>query len=302
MFEKLRSTLRGFVEKVSTKELSERELSEILEDLKIQLLESDVAFEIAEQLTEELKNRLAGRRVSRREDVGALVREAFRSVIEEVFRGASIPDLVEEAKRLCRSGEGPLKIVFLGVNGVGKTTTIAKFAYMFRKNGVTPVLAAADTFRAGAQEQLRIHASRLGVPLIAGKYGADPASVAYDAIAHASSKGFCVVLIDTAGRMHTDKDLVDELRKIVRVSRPHYKILVLDALTGNDAVEQARFFDEAVGVDLVVLTKIDADAKGGGALSVAYAIRKPIAYVGVGQDYDDLQRFDVDWFLKRILS
>jgi fused signal recognition particle receptor len=228
--------------------------------------------------------------------------KVLRSVLGEVFQVLRAPDLVEEAKRLCSEGKGPLKIVFLGVNGVGKTTTIAKIAYLFKKSGMTPVIAAADTFRAGAQEQLKIHASRLGIPIVTGRYGADPASVAYDAVAHASSKGFCVVLIDTAGRMHTDRDLVDELRKIIRVVKPHYKVLVLDALTGNDAVEQARFFDEAVGVDMVILTKIDADAKGGGALSVAYSIRKPIAYVGVGQDYGDLKRFDAEWFIERILG
>ncbi len=301
MFDKIRSTFKGFLEKITTKELRGEELLEALEELKIQLVESDVAFDVAEKLAESLRERLEGRRVSRSEDLGRIVGEALRESLSEVFKGLRAPDLVEEARSKCRGGES-LRIVFLGVNGVGKTTTIAKIAYMYRENGITPVVAAADTFRAGAQEQLKIHASRLGIPIVTGRYGADPASVAYDAIAHAEAKGFCVVLIDTAGRMHTDRDLVEELKKIVRVSKPHYKVLILDALTGNDAVEQARFFDQAVGVDMVILTKIDADAKGGGAISVAYTIGKPIAYVGVGQDYKDLLRFDPEWFIGRILG
>ena len=209
-------------------------------------------------------------------------------------------DLVAEARS--RSPENPLRIVFFGVNGVGKTTTIAKFAYMFRRNGITPVIAAADTYRAGAQEQLRRHAEKLGVPFIGGRYGADPASVVYDAIEYARARGYRVILADTAGRMHTDRDLMEELRKITRVAKPDYRALVVDALTGNDAVEQARFFDGAVGIDFIVLTKVDADVKGGTALSVAAVTGKPILFVGTGQRYEDLELFDPKRYAEKIVG
>ncbi len=301
MFSKLRKIVKEFVDKVSTKELSEEELEEVLQELEIQLVENDVAFSVAEKIASDLKEALTGRRVARGSDVRELVLSTLRDSLKQIFTHKAGLDLVAEAREKCREGE-PLRLVFLGVNGVGKTTTIAKVAHLYKKNGITPLVAAADTFRAGAQEQLKLHASRLGIPIITGKYGADPASVAYDAIAHAKARRYCVVLIDTAGRMHTDKDLVEELKKIVRVSKPHYKILVVDALTGNDAVEQARFFDESVGVDLVILTKVDADAKGGSALSVAYEIGKPILFLGIGQEYDDLREFDPDWLIERILG
>ncbi len=301
MFSKLRRIVRDFVDKVSTKELSEEELEEVLQELEIRLVENNVAFSVAEKLSNDLKEALAGRRVSRGSDIKELVISTLRDSLRQILAHQAKLDLVAEAREKCREGE-PLRLVFLGVNGVGKTTTIAKVAYLYKKNGMTPLVAAADTFRAGAQEQLKIHASRLGIPIIAGRYGVDPASVAYDAIAHARARRYCVVLIDTAGRMHTDKDLVEELKKIVRVSKPHYKILVVDALTGNDAVEQARFFDQSVGVDMVILTKVDADAKGGSALSVAYEIGKPIVFLGTGQGYDDLQEFDPDWLIEKMLG
>ena len=239
------------MEKITTKELKGEELRNLLEELKLSLVESDVAYEVAEKLAEELGEKLEGKRIPRRTDVEEIIKDALKNILNKSLASYNA-DLFSKAKKKCVEGN-PLKIVFLGVNGVGKTTTIAKFAYMFKQRGFTPVVAAADTFRAGAQEQLKIHAEKLGVPIVSGKYGADPASIAFDAIRYAESRGFCVVLIDTAGRMHVDRDLVEELRKIVRVVQPDYKILVLDALTGNDALQQARFFDESVGVDMVVL-------------------------------------------------
>ncbi|MEM4046820.1 MAG: signal recognition particle-docking protein FtsY, partial [Metallosphaera sp.] len=186
--------------------------------------------------------------------------------------------------------------------GVGKTTTIAKFAMLLKKSGLSVIIAASDTFRAAAQEQLAVHASKLEVPLVKGKYGGDPASVAFDAIQSAKSRGIDAVLIDTAGRMHTDKDLVEELRRLVRIAKPNLKVLVLDSLAGNDALKQAEYFEKAVGYDFVILTKVDADAKGGIALSLAYELGKPVMYLGMGQDYDSLVKFNPDWFTERLLS
>ncbi len=305
VFNRLKKALKKFVDNVSevvaTKTLSEEDLEPILEELVISLAESDVAFEVAEEIAENLKKRLVGSKVPRFKEPREVVLRALEETLVEILsRGYRRLDLVEEARS--RSPSNPLKIVFLGVNGVGKTTTIAKFAYMFRRSGVTPVIVAADTFRAGAQEQLRRHAEKLGVPFIGGRYGADPASVVYDGIEYARARGYRVVLADTAGRMHTDADLMEELRKIVRVAKPDYKALVVDALTGNDAVEQAKFFDEAVGIDFIVLTKVDADVKGGTAISVAAATGKPILFVGTGQSYEDLEPFEPKRYAAKILE
>ncbi len=305
VFNRLKKALKKFVdnvtEVVATKTLSEEELEPILEELVISLAESDVAFEVAEEIANRLREKLVGKKVPRFSDARQVVVDALREALVEILsRGYRRLDLVEEARR--RTPDNPLRIVFFGVNGVGKTTTIAKFAYMFRRSGITPVIVAADTFRAGAQEQLRRHAEKLGVPFIGGRYGADPASVVYDGIEYARARGYRVVLADTAGRMHTDADLMEELRKIVRVAKPDYKALVVDALTGNDAVEQAKFFDEAVGIDFIVLTKVDADVKGGTAISVAAATGKPILFVGTGQGYEDLEPFEPRRYAEKILQ
>jgi fused signal recognition particle receptor len=190
----------------------------------------------------------------------------------------------------------------MGINGTGKTTTIAKTAYFLLKKGYTVVLACSDTFRAGAIEQLEEHAKKVGVKVIKHKYGSDPAAAAFDAVNYARSKGINVVLIDTAGRMQTNRNLLDEMKKIARVAQPDLKILVVDALTANDAVEQSKVFNEAVGVDAVILTKLDADARGGAALSIAYTIKKPILFLGVGQKYEDLTIFNASFILDKLID
>ena len=173
---------------------------------------------------------------------------------------------------------------------------------MLKKNNISCIISASDTFRAAAQEQLAYHAKKLEIPLIKGKYGGDPAAVAVDAINAAKSRNIDVVLIDTAGRMHVDQDLVAELKRIVRIAKPDLRILVLDSLTGNDALEQAKYFEENVGYDATILTKVDADAKGGIILSLAYELNKPVIYLGIGQEYDALIPFDADWFIKRLFG
>ena len=300
MLEGLRKGLRRALEKITKTELSPRKLEPILEELKIALLENDVAFPVAEAMCSELLRELTGTKVGRLSDKRAFVREALRNAILRILGSGEPPDIIELVRKKRAEGE-PFSILFIGFNGSGKTTTIAKIAKMLKDRGLRVVLACSDTFRAGAIEQLEEHGRRLGLRVLKHRYGADPAAVAYDAIAHARARGVDVVLIDTAGRVQTDRNLMDELAKIKRVAEPDLTLLVVDALTGNDAAVQAEMFHEAVGVDGAVLTKVDADVRGGAALSVAYVTKKPIIFIGVGQGYDDLRPFEPEEFADMIL-
>lgn len=289
----------GIFSFVTQKTISEKDIDDILFELEMSLLESDVALEVAEKIINSVKEDLVGRKVKRRSDVAEFTKEALRKAVSEIL-GVETQDLKEMAKNAKKTGE-PLKIMFVGINGTGKTTTIAKIATFFINEGYTPVIAASDTFRAGAIEQIGHHAENIGVKLIKHKKGADPAAVAYDAVEHARAKGKEVVLIDTAGRMQTNINLMDEMKKIQRVVKPDIIVYVGDSLTGNDAVEQASKFDEAVGIDGIILTKADADAKGGAALSIGYVINKPILFLGVGQSYEDIMEFKPEWMVEQLI-
>jgi len=289
----------GMFSFVTKKTISEKDVDDILFELEMSLLESDVAMEVAEKIINSVKEDLVGRKIRRRSDVAEFTRDALKKAISEIL-GVETKDLKEMADKAQKSGE-PLKIMFVGINGTGKTTTIAKVATYFINEGYTPVIAAADTFRAGAIEQITHHAENIGVKIIKHKKGADPAAVAYDAVEHAKAKGKEIVLIDTAGRMQTNVNLMDEMKKIKRVVKPDLIIYVGDSLTGNDAVDQASKFDEAVGVDGIVLTKADADAKGGAALSIGYVINKPILFLGVGQSYEDIMEFKPEWMVDQLV-
>ncbi|KON31321.1 cell division protein FtsY [miscellaneous Crenarchaeota group-15 archaeon DG-45] len=300
MFEKLKEGLRSVVDRISQSELTEKELEPILWELQMQLIANDVAVEVAGKVCAELAEHLRGEAAPRFGDKSALVREALRSTIRSLMTNRAEVDLLELAAR--RRAEGrPLVVLFVGINGTGKTTTIAKMANLLMDHGYRVVLASGDTYRAGAIEQLEEHARRLGVRVVKHGYGADPAAVSYDAVQHAAARSIDAVLIDTAGRMQTNRNLMDELNKIKRVVQPDLTVMVVDALTGNDATEQAEAFNSRVGFDAAVLAKVDADAKGGSSLSVAYLTGKPIIYVGTGQGYDDLQPFDAEWFTDKIL-
>ncbi|MBT7927138.1 signal recognition particle-docking protein FtsY [Candidatus Woesearchaeota archaeon] len=284
---------KGFFSKITdivTKtSLNEKRFEEIFWELEIVLLENNVAVEVIEKIKQDLKDKLVGQPIKR----GQLEEEIIKTLgesIKELFEVEGI-DLIKKAEEKNASKE-PLVIAFIGVNGSGKTTTIAKIARLFQNYGMKPVIAAADTFRAAAIQQMEEHANNLGVKMIKHDYGADPAAVAFDAIKYAKQKGNEVVLIDTAGRLHSNVNLMDEMKKIIRVSKPDLKIFIGEAITGNDCVEQARQFDEAVGIDGAILCKADVDEKGGAAISVGYVTGKPILYLGVGQGYDDLKEFD----------
>jgi fused signal recognition particle receptor len=300
MFEKLKAGLSGLVNKITTTELKSKQLQPILYDFKLSLIENDVAFPVAERISDEMEKRLEDIEVKRLEDRKEVVKKNLREVLLEILNTGGKIDLLEMIEEKQNNGE-PFVIAFVGINGTGKTTSIAKIARLFIEEGYTVVLACSDTYRAGSIEQLEEHAKRLGVRMIKHSYGADPAAVAFDAIKHAEAHGMDVVLIDTAGRIQTDKNLMNELAKIKRVVNPDLTLLVVDALTGNDAVMQAEEFNESVGIDGTILTKVDADVKGGSALSVTYVTGKPILFIGVGQAYEDLQPFRPEQFTEMIL-
>lgn len=301
MFEKLKSGLKGLVSKVTTTEIKSENLRPVLGDFKINLVENDVAFPVADRICDEMEKRLDRVQVKRLEDRKKIVEKNLHDVLLEIMQTNGKIDLLEMAEEKRKKGE-PLLVVFVGINGTGKTTTIAKVAWFLNKKGYSVVLACSDTYRAGSIEQLEEHAKRLGVRMIKHGYGADPAAVAYDAISHAKAHGINVVLIDTAGRMQTNQNLMSELGKVKRIVQPDLTVLTVDSLTGNDAVMQAEEFHKSVGIDATILTKVDADIKGGSALSVTYVTKKPILFIGVGQSYDDLQEFVPEKFVQMILK
>ncbi|MEM2995721.1 MAG: signal recognition particle-docking protein FtsY [Candidatus Bathyarchaeia archaeon] len=300
MFEKLKSGLKGIVNKITVTELKAENLRPLLAEFKMSLVENDVAFPVAEKICDELEKRLNGVQVKRLEDRRKIVEKNLREVLLETMTANSQIDLLGAVEEKRKRGE-PFVIVFVGINGTGKTTTIAKVARFLNKRGYSVVLACSDTYRAGSIEQLEEHAKRLGVRMIKHKYGSDPAAVAYDTINHAKAHGINVVLIDTAGRMQTNRNLMDELAKIKRVAKPDLTVLTVDSLTGNDAVMQAEEFHKSVGIDATILTKVDADVKGGSALSVTYVTKKPILFVGTGQGYENLEEFKPEKFVETIL-
>ncbi|MBE6527954.1 MAG: signal recognition particle-docking protein FtsY [Thermoplasmata archaeon] len=279
------------------KKIKDDALDEILEELYFTLLEADVALPVADKIKEGVRANLTGKKYDRsyslEEIVEMSVKDAIRDVLE--INEFDFDQWITEQKK-------PTVIMFVGINGTGKTTAIAKIANRLQKSGKTVVMAACDTFRAGAIEQLSIHAERLGCKIVKQTQDADPAAVAYDAVEHAKTKFKDVVLVDTAGRMQTNSNLIEEMKKIVRVAKPDLKVFVGDSLAGNNAIEQAKVFDDAVGIDAVILTKIDTDAKGGAALSIAHTIGKPIAFVCNGQEYDDIVKFNTEWMIDRMFN
>jgi fused signal recognition particle receptor len=265
------------------------------------LIQNDVAVEVAEQICDLTKEKLLGSRAGRLENLSKLFKQAIFDSVLEILTPEHPLDPLEFAREKKERGE-ITTILFVGVNGTGKTTTLAKMANLFKKNGFSVVIAAGDTFRAGSIEQLERHAERLGIRVIKQDYGADAAAIAFDAIAHAKAKHIDIVLIDSAGRMQSNKNLLDEMKKIARIANPDIKLFVGDALAGNDALSQAKEFHNAIGIDGAILTKVDADPSGGAALSIAYVTGRPVVFIGVGQEYDDIQKFDPDWFTQRLVG
>ncbi|MCJ7479216.1 MAG: signal recognition particle-docking protein FtsY [Candidatus Nanohaloarchaeota archaeon QJJ-7] len=298
MFDSLKDSVSSFSEKaketVAEKEVTEEMLEDLLWDLEQQLLKSNVAVDVIDRLKQDMKEELVGESVPRRK-AGAVVESALEDAVRDVLQQESteLEKVVEKEK--------PALILFMGFNGSGKTTTAAKVAHMLKDRDYGPVMAAGDTFRSASIEQLQEHAENLGVECISHEYGSDPAAVIYDAMEHAKKEGKDAVLADTAGRAHSDRNLMDELEKIVEVNEPDMKLLVVDALAGNDVLEQAEAYDR-IGFDALVLTKADIDEKGGAALSLGYVTGKPILYLGTGQGYQDLERFDAESLVERLVD
>lgn len=285
---------------IREKTIQKKHVEDILFDLEMELLQGDVAMEVATEVVESVKENLVGKKIKRSNDITEFTYLALKNAVSDIIDipGKSMTEMIEEKKA---QGE-PLVVMFVGINGTGKTTTIGKLANYYLKKGYTPVIAASDTFRAGAIEQVTHHADNVGVKIIKHQKGSDPAAVAFDAVEHARAQKKELVLIDTAGRMQTNTNLMDEMKKIKRVSKPDLVIFVGDALTGNDATEQSKKFNEAIDIDGVILTKADADSKGGASLSIGYVIKKPIMFLGMGQGYDDIMEYDAGWMLNQLFS
>lgn len=296
MKKKLSNIFTNFVKKTIT----EKKLDAISE-LKLLLISNDVALDTAEELCNQLVDRLKGEQIGRLSSTKNYLFKELRDIIRNILTPEKNINLLDEIK-VKNSKNLPYVIVFLGVNGTGKTTTMAKIAHFLKKQGLTSVAAAADTFRAGAIEQLSKHMDNVGIRVIKHDYKSDPASVAFDAVNHAKAKNVNVVLVDTAGRQVTDKNLMIEMQKIIRIAEPDLKVLIVDSLSGNDALFQAKEFKKHVGIDTNVLTKLDADSSGGAALSITYETKKPILFVGNGQGYDDIEEFSIDSFITNILD
>lgn len=279
--------------KVSKTTIKQEQFDEIFEDLEIILLENNVALEVVDKIREDLSKSLIGKEI-KKEDAEKTITNALKESILNVL--IEPDDLIKKIK----SHQGPFIIIFFGINGTGKTTSIAKFAHLLQKNNISVVLGAADTFRAASIEQLEKHANNLKVPIVKHTYGSDPAAVAFDIKKYAQTNNIKVGLIDTAGRMYTKANLMKEMEKVIRVSQPNMKIFVGEAITGNDAIEQAKIFAETIGIDGIILSKADVDEKAGTILSVSYITKKPIYYLGVGQTYNDLKPFTKDTVLKNL--
>ena len=302
MFDKLKRAFSNAAKSISQRELSDKDLDESLFDLNIALLESDVSQEVIDDLSQQIKDNLVGMKLQKNETTEQIIASTLKDNFSKILAKAGSVDLISAINAKKQRKGGPFKIVFLGINGTGKTTTVAKVANLLKKSGFSIVIAAADTHRAGAIEQISSHAEKLSIKVISQRYGADPSAVSRDALQYASKHYIDVVLIDTAGRMQTAKNLMDEIGKIVKVIKPDIKLFVGDSLSGNDTINQAREFFSYTEFDGAILTKTDADAKGGSAISISYITSKPIIYLGIGQGYDDIIKFNRERFVETIFN
>jgi fused signal recognition particle receptor len=276
-------------------EIKQEDIEELLFELELSLIESDVEQETAREITKQIKKKIVGQKISTK-NINDYLKEIIKNILKEMMQTNKI-NLI----KLIKESNKPFKILVLGPNGAGKTTSIAKLTYLFQKNDLTCIWAASDTFRSGAIDQLNEHAQKLGIKIIKQQYGADPAAVAFDAIKSAEKNNNDIILIDTAGRQETNKNLMEELKKIERVVKPNLKIYVGEAYTGQGLLDMAKEFNEIIGIDCFILTKIDADAKGGTTISLLYKLKKPIIFVGTGQEYSNLEEFKEDFVLNRII-
>ena len=290
--EPAKSAAPSFVDKVKVLVLerefivSDKSIAEALSELELTLLESDVALPVTDAIIINVRKNLVWKHRKIGESVDAMVVGALKTALLEVLgKGFDLKEYITTHPR-------PVKILFTGVNGTGKTTSVAKIGSYLHKQGFSVVIGAGDTYRAGAIEQIVVHAERIGIKIIQHKEGADPSAVLFDTVQYAISHKIDVVLADTAGRFHTKSNLMNQLEKIKRVMKPDLVVYVDEAVAGNDAVIRAAEFDRTVGADAIVLTKADMDSRGGAAISIAHTIGKPLMFLGVGQGYDDIIPFN----------
>ncbi|MFH1587032.1 MAG: signal recognition particle-docking protein FtsY [Candidatus Diapherotrites archaeon] len=290
----VKSRITGFIS--GEIKIDEKDLSDFLDEFELSLLEADVEQETAVELIAELKSQLVGKKVPRGKDITAFLKEEIKKVLSSMISTEEIDFFGMAGKKK------PFVVMFLGPNGAGKTTSIAKIVHAIKERNMSCILAAADTFRAASIEQIEVHAEKLGVRVVKHQYGADPAAVAFDAVKAAEARKIDFVLIDSAGRQETNKNLMEELKKIERVAKPDLKLYVGEAFTGQALLNQATEFDKHLGLDGFVLTKIDTDTKGGTAISLLYKLKKPIVFIGTGQRYEDLVEFKPEYILDRVIS
>ncbi len=276
-------------------------LNDLLEELEWMLLESDISSEAVTSVLNALRKSLVGARLRRGAELAKVLEAALKRALRNLL-SAGYWDFDASVQSFLDQGDAPVVVMLVGVNGTGKTTTAAKIAHRLQSNGHSVIAAAGDTFRAGAIQQLESHCENLGIRCISSQRGGDAAAIARDAIESAKAKNIDVVLVDTAGRMQNKTNLMKELEKVRRVANPHLVLFVGDALAGNDAVDQAKMFQEMMRFDGAVLSKMDTDAKGGAGLSIAFATGRPIVFAGIGQGYDDLLQFNPDWLLDEMFS
>ncbi|MCS7142333.1 MAG: signal recognition particle-docking protein FtsY [Aigarchaeota archaeon] len=301
MLDGLRRAFRNLSERLTTRQLSDEEIDEVIEEFKWQLVSNDVALLAAEGLASEIKEKLSMVKVPLFGNRGEVLKPIFREALSSVLLETDEEQFISKVRAAGHDTE-PFKLLFVGPNGGGKTTTVVKVAKRLKREGIPSLIACSDTFRAAAIEQLKRLAETIGVRTVSQKYGSDPAAVAIDAVNSARSNRIPLVLIDTAGRTEVDTNLLEEMRKIKRVVSPDTVIFVGDVLTGNAMVEQATKFNEYVGVDYAILTKLDADVRGGATVSLCFAVKRPILFLGVGQGLDDIVSFKKSEFIHRLLS
>ena len=276
-------------------------LDHLLEELEWVLLESDISQQATGAIIDSLRHALVGARLRKGAELSKVLEAALKRALHALLE-AGYWDFDATVQGFLDQGDVPVVIMLVGVNGTGKTTTAAKIAQRLLNNGHSVIAAAGDTFRAGAIQQLESHCERLGIRCVSSQRGGDSAAIARDAIDSAKAKGIDVVLVDTAGRMQNKTNLMNELNKVRKVTNPHLTLFVGDSLAGNDAVEQAKMFQDIMRFDGAVLTKMDTDAKGGAGLSIAYATGRPIVFAGVGQEYEDLLQFNPQWLLDQLFE
>ncbi len=300
--EKKREVKVGFVGQIKSIftgeiDISQKDVESLLENLELDLLEADVGLEVATEIKNSLEKAFIGKKI-KKDELSSFIRQSIKKTLIQIAKNEKSFDVLEKMEVT----ERPVKIIFIGPNGSGKTTTISKVAKMLMNSNYKVVFGAADTFRAAALEQIDIHGQRLGVRTIKRKYGVDPTAVAYDAINYAKAHGIDAVLIDTAGRQDTNVNLINELKKMNRVIKPHLKIYVGESIAGSVIVDQVARFNREIGIDGIILTKLDCDPKGGTILSLSKITGIPIIYVGIGQKYEDLEKFDAEKMVDLILS